>query len=145
MNWLGSQKVSEKSRNLIAKTSHENAWDLQERDVQNVEMDANKLLNFNNWDAKVPPKFEPFFGSHRFFHRGMIFEFKRDFEPTMGPNWGASMLREEIITLNCIERSAQPMKNLIKECCDYNLDKEKSYTIVRRPAPKELRAKGHSV
>jgi len=78
MNWLESQKVSENSRNLIAKTGHENAWDLQKRDIQKVEMDANKLLNFNNRDAKIPPRFEPSFGSHRYFHRGMLFEFKRD-------------------------------------------------------------------
>ncbi len=145
MNWLRSQKVSEKSRNLIAKTGHENAWDLQERDIQKVDMDASKLLNFNNWDAKIPPKFEPSFGSHRFFHRGMIFEFKREIKQTMSPGWRASMIREEIITLTCIGRSAQPIKDLIKECRDYNLDREKSYTIVRRPAPKDLRARGHSV
>ena len=142
MNWLESQKVSKNSRNLMAKTGHENTWGIQERDVQEVETDANKLLNFNNWDAKVPPKFEPSFGSHRFSHRGRIFEFKRDIKKTMSPGWRASMLREEIITLTCIRRSAQPMKDLIKECRNHSLDREKFYTIVRRPAPKDVDSAG---
>ena len=142
MNWLGPQKVSENSRNLIAKTGHENGWDLQERDVHKVETDANKLLNFNNWDAKVPPKFKPSFGSHRLFHRTMIFEFKRDIKQTMSFGWRASTLWEEIITLTCIGRSAQPIKDLIKECRDYSLDREKPYTILRRPAPKDVDSAG---
>ena len=74
-----------------------------------------------------------------------LFKLKRDTRQTMSPSWRASMLREEIITLTCIGRSTQPIKDLIKECRDYSLDREKSYTIVRRPASKDFRARGHSV
>lgn len=55
------------------------------------------------------------------------------------------MLREKIIKLTRIRRSAQPIKDLIKECYDCNLHREKPYTIVRRPALKDLRARSHSV
>ena len=144
MDWLGSQKVLKISRNLMAKTGHKNAWDVQERDTQEIETGPNKFLNFSNWDAKVPPKYEPSFGSHRFFHRGRIFEFQRDIKQTMNSGRRAGIFREEIIKLTCIGRSTQPIKDLIKECRDHHLDKERSCTVVRRPAPKDLRARGYN-
>jgi len=75
----------------------------------------------------------------------MIFEFKRDIKQTMNAGWRASMFREEIITLTCVGRSTQPIKDLVNECRDYNLDKKKSCTIVRRRAPKDLRGRGRNV
>ncbi|KAL8866220.1 MAG: hypothetical protein Q9198_008985, partial [Flavoplaca austrocitrina] len=38
-----------------------------------------------------------------------------------------------------------PIKDLIKEARDHYLDKEKTSTVVRRPAPKEMRGRGRNV
>ncbi|KAI4207452.1 MAG: hypothetical protein LQ346_000581 [Caloplaca aetnensis] len=146
MEWLAEQKVSKKSRTLMAKTGRENAWDsLSGGELDHI-ADSGQLLNFSNWDAKVPPTFEPYFGVHRFWHNGRFFEFERMQKTTLASTWGGSTLREEEqIKLTCVGRATQPIKELIKEARDYHLDKEKTCTVVRRPAPKEMRGRGRNV
>lgn len=147
MEWLAEQKISKKSRTLMAKTGRESAWDSLPGEEINVMADAGQLLNFSNWDAKVPPTFQPYFGTHRFWHNGRYFEFSRSKQEVMGQSWGGgSLVREdEYIKLTCIGRSTQPIKALIKEARDHYLDKEKTSTVVRRPAPKEMRGRGRNV
>ncbi|KAL8872148.1 MAG: hypothetical protein Q9174_002170 [Haloplaca sp. 1 TL-2023] len=147
MDWLAEQKISKKSRTLMAKTGRESAWDSLPGEEIDVMADAGQLLNFSNWDAKVPPTFQPYFGTHRFWHNGRYFEFSRSKHEVMGTSWGGgSVLREdESIRLTCIGRSTQPIKALIKEARDHYLEKEKTSTVVRRPAPKEMRGRGRNV
>jgi len=147
MEWLASQKISINSRKLMARSGRENAWDMVDGDVAVQELDPNTLMNFSNWDAKVPPRFQPSFGSHLFFHNGQVFQFKREEKQIMSSSgWGGSIMRDdENVTLTCIGRSTQPIKDLIKEARDHYLDKEKSCTVVRRPCPKEHRGRGRSV
>ncbi|KAL9042619.1 MAG: hypothetical protein Q9214_003722 [Letrouitia sp. 1 TL-2023] len=146
MEWLAEQKISKDSRTLMARTGRETAWDSLTGEIDTA-LDPNQLLNFSNWDAKVPPTFQPYYGSHRFFHHGRYFEFHRLQKEIMGSSWGGgSVIREdEHIRLTCLGRSTQPLKNLIREARDHYLDKEKSCTVVRRPAPKEIRGRGRNV
>lgn len=146
MDWLGEQQVSQKSQSLMARTGHY-SWDADNvDDVEGTDEGDGTLLNFSNWDAKIPPKFQPYFGKHRFWHEGRYFELKRETKQMMVTSgWGGSMLRdEETIRLTCVGRSTQPIKDLIKECQDRYFDKKSSRTIVRRPATKELRSRGRN-
>lgn len=147
LEWLQGQKISKNSRCLMAKTSYGNAWDLHDGGEEEELLDPNKLVNFSNWDSKVPPKFQPYFGRHHFFHRGRYFEFRREAKQMVYSGWGgASVFQEdETIRLTCIGRSTQPIKDLMRECRDNFLDKEKACTVVRRPAPKDMRGRGRSV
>ena len=145
MDWIITQKVSQNSRALSAKTGTATAWDDDDCAEEDFADDDDVLLNFSNWDSKVPPKFQPFYGRHRFFHRGRMFEFLRDQKQTMYQGWGGSVLQaEETIKLTCIGRSTQPIKDLIRECQDHYFDNESSRTIVRRPATKEVRQRGRN-
>ncbi|MCJ1285440.1 hypothetical protein MMC26_004780 [Xylographa opegraphella] len=146
MDWLGEQQVSQKSQSLMARTGHY-SWDADNvDDIQDADRGDGTLLNFSNWDAKIPPKFQPYFGKHRFWHEGRYFELKRETKQMMVTSgWGGNMLKdEETIRLTCVGRSTQPIKNLIKECQDRYFDKKSSRTIVRRPATKELRSRGRN-
>ena len=146
MEWIRVQNVSKKSRKLMAKTGLENAWDLVDSDMGVPELDPQKLVNFSNWDAKVPPRFQPSFGVHHFFHRGRLFQLTRENKQVLHDGWkGSSVRDEENITLTCVGRSTQPIKDLIKVARDHYLNKEKSCTVVRRPAPKEQRGRGRTV
>ena len=146
MEWIRLQNVSKNSRKLMAKTGRESAWDLVDADMGVPELDPNKLVNFSNWDAKVPPRFQPSFGSHHFFHKGRLFQLSRDIQQVMRDGWGGNVMRnEEYITLTCVGRSAQPIKDLINVARDHYLDEEKSRTVVRRPSPKEQRGRGRTV
>lgn len=150
MSWLASHAITQNSRSLMAKTGRENAWDLTNSDTfmdEDADLGDSVLLNFSNWDAKVPPTFEPFFGGHSFWHKGRYFRFSRENKQMMSNGWGGSLCfqENENIRLTCIGRSTAPIKNLIKEARDAYLSKEKACTVVRRPAPKDLRGRGRSV
>ena len=145
MDWLGEQQVSQKSQALMARTGHY-SWDADEADdVDGGDADNGALLNFSNWDAKIPPKFQPYFGNHRFWHKGRFFELKRETKQLMmSSGWGNMLRDEETIRLSCIGRSTQPIKDLIKECQDRYFDKKSSRTTVRRPATKDMRSRGRN-
>ena len=145
MEWIGVQNVSKNSRKLMAKTGRENAWDLVDGDMGVPELDPKKLVNFSNWDAKVPPRFQPSYGTHRFVHKGRFFQLRRENKQVVGDGWGGSVREEENITLTCVGRSTQPIKDLIKVSRDHYLNKGKSCTVVRRPCPKEQRGRGRTV
>lgn len=140
MEWIRIQDVSKNSRKLMAKTGQETAWDLFDADVGVPELDPKKLVNFRSWDAKAPPRFQPSFGTHRFFHKGTFFQLKRENIQVLRDG-GSSVRNEENITLTCVGRSTQPIKNLIDVAHGHHLNNEKSSTVVRRPAPKELRGR----
>ena len=143
MEWIRVQDVSKNSRKLMAKTGRETAWNLFDADVGVPELDPKKLVNFSNWDAKAPPRFQPSFGNHRFFHKRRFFQLKRENKQVLRDG-GNAVRNEESITLTCVGRSTQPIKDLINMARDYYLNKEKSCTVVRRPSPKELRGRGRS-
>ena len=147
MEWIRVQNVSKNSRKLMAKTGLENAWDRVDGDMGVPKLDPQTLVNFSNWDAKVPPRFQPSFGDHLFFYKRRLFKLKRENKQVLQDSgWRGSSLRdEENITLTCVGRSTQPIKDLIKVARDHYFNKEKSSTIVRRPAPKEQRGRGRSV
>ncbi len=145
MAWLSAQKVTQNSRSLIAKTGRESAWDLT--NPEDEDMDENVLLNFSNWDAKVPPTYEPFFGNHHFWHKSIYFKFSRENKQVMYSGWAGSTVfqNDENVRLSCVGRSTTPIKDLIKEARDCYLNKEKACTVVRRPAPKDMRGRGRGV
>lgn len=146
MAWLADQPMSHVSRSLMAKTGKESAWDSAENTFEEYGMDLGTLFNFSNWDAKVPPRFEPYFGQHHFWHKRHLFFFGREQKQVLGSGWGGSTFREdEVITLTCIGRSTQPIKALILECREIYLERENSRTVVRRPSPKESRMRGRNV
>lgn len=146
MTWLQRHKMVKTSRSLVAKTSRQSIWDLQDEDGEMEAVDNHVLLNFSNWDAKVPPEFQPYFGCHRFFHKGRYFEFQRSTKPVVHQGWGGSIFQnDETIQLTCVGRSTQPIKELLRECRDQYLDRTKARTVVRRPAPKENRSRGRGV
>lgn len=144
MKWLQAQKAVKSSRKIIAKTSEKSVWELQEGDggMEELIQDSQGLLNFSSWDAKVPPEFRPFYGTYHFFHKGRYFNFVRAVTPVLQHGWGGTHFHnEESITLRCIGRSTEPIKNLLRECRNQYAQKKLVSTVVHRPANKEARTR----
>ncbi|CAF9923040.1 MAG: hypothetical protein HETSPECPRED_005224 [Heterodermia speciosa] len=143
MDWLAAHDVVRHSRSLMAESSHSNAWDLENSETEEEVADTTELLNFTNWDAKTPPKFIPYFGIHRFWHKGRYFTFSRQNKQMMFQGFGGTIFQhDETITLSCIGRSTNPIKDLIEEARGTYLKKGKASTAVKRPAPKDQRTRG---
>jgi mitochondrial chaperone BCS1 len=147
MYWLVEQRTTKASRSLVAKTGVETTWDPEDDDDFADDIEIDGLFNFSNWEARVPPRFEPYFGSHAFFHKGKYFRFRREKEQLLGSGgWGGQIFKDdEKLTLTVVGRSTQPIKDLILEARDRYLQKQKSHTIIRRPGPKEMRGRGRNM
>ena len=145
MHWLRAQHFIKNSRRLVAKTDSQTVWDLEDTDAEQLLPNKNNLLNFRNWEDKIPPKFQPYRGRQSFFHNGRYFELSLEVQDTMRQGWAGTIFsQEETMTLSCVGRSPQPIKDLLKECRDHYLEKSKASTVVRRPATKESRSRGRN-
>jgi chaperone BCS1 len=144
MDWLGDQKVSRESLGLIARTG-KHSWDIDDEGAcGDNSLSQGKWLNFSNWESKIPPKFQPCFGRHKFWYKGRYFELGREMKPALVSIRWSGMRAEEILRLSCVGRSTQPIKNLIMECQSRYFNKRSSRTTVRRPATKEIRSYGRN-
>ena len=142
--WIADLNALKSTRSLRAQSGVETAWD--DFDVAEMrtpeELTHGGFFNFNNWEAKVPPRFEPHDGRHWFFWRGHYIQFRRDKETVLGGFMRGMLTDQEKIILTVLGRSTQPLKDLIVEARDRYLARESSKTVVRRPSPKEQRGRG---
>jgi mitochondrial chaperone BCS1 len=100
------------------------------------------IFNFNSWAAKVPPRYEPDTGYHWFRHKGNWFKFSRESNKVPGGWMGMMIQEQEIVRLTVLGRSTKPIKDLILDTRDRNLNKQIAKTTVRRPSPKDQRGRG---
>ena len=107
MEFLTEHELLKGALGLIAKSSRETSWDLRD-EIEMKASDNNDLLNFNNWDVKAPPTFEPYFGHHYFVHKDRYFLLKR--KDRQITSFGVGFRDQEIIELTCIERSTSSTK-----------------------------------
>ncbi|CAG8978481.1 hypothetical protein HYALB_00005056 [Hymenoscyphus albidus] len=150
IQFLAHQYKISSSRRLMAETPSKSAWELDSEDTgQSIEtsVDATgkiKWLNFSNQEAKSQPRFTPAIGSHNFWHKGTYFQLKRkevSVFDTLGG--GATSFKDkEVLTLSCFGRSTDPIKALIQHAKGHYHLGHKAKTIIKRPAPKDMRRFG---
>jgi chaperone BCS1 len=149
IQFLAHQYKVNSSRRLMAETCSKSAWEVdgEETDSLDSPLDAEgniKWLNFANQDAKSIPRFTPAIGSHGFWHNGTYFQLRRKevsiFDDLGGR--GSSFKDKEVLTLSCFGRSTEPIKKLIQHAkAHYHLG-HNAKTVIKRPAPKDLRRFG---
>lgn len=144
MKWLSEHHSIKSSRSLSAETLYKSAWepDEDEIDASEDEEEDEKFLNFSNQEAKAPPRFIPHFGTHRFWHKGRLFLLMRLQHQSMDVNQFPSSFEKEDLTITTIGRSAQPIKELLQDAKNYYLEDTQKKTVIRRPAPKDMRRYG---
>ncbi|KAH7310358.1 BCS1 N terminal-domain-containing protein [Rhexocercosporidium sp. MPI-PUGE-AT-0058] len=147
--FLAHQYKIKSSRRLMAETPSKSAWELDSEETEKEEntRDAQgniKWLNFSNQEAKSQPRFTPAIGSHNFWHKGTYFQLKRR-EISMFDEMGggaAAFKDKELLTLSCFGRSTEPIKKLIQHAkVHYHLGHNVK-TVIKRPAPKDMRRFG---
>lgn len=147
--FLAHQYKINSSRRLMAETPSKSAWELDSEETETPEttVDAEgniKWLNFSNQEAKSQPRFTPAIGSHNFWHKGTYFQLRRK-EVAMFDELGgraAAFKDKELLTLSCFGRSTEPIKKLIQHAkAHYHLG-HNAKTVIKRPAPKDMRRFG---
>lgn len=138
MDWLSSTQLKVSRRSVRAKTRY---WMNSgiEADVSNS-MGENGLFDYNKWSSRNPPQFQPYYGRNFFWHGGRPFFFsisrKHRDGGTVQMRWGGQT-EENMIQIDCIGRSIQPIRDLLRAAKVWSLDRQKNDTIIRHPTPKD--------
>ena len=142
MEWIAEQTMSKKSRDLKAVSKWVSAYEEtdEERNANDEDvLDESGIFNFEKWASNIPPRYEPNFGSDRFYHEGRMFKFARTRREKQAKSpWGES--EDQMLDISCIGRSTEPIKELLNHIKRWTLTKDNKVTSIHRPAPKEERS-----
>ena len=141
MGWLAANQTStSRTRKIRAKTQRGSQADDAYDEVAENALDDNGLFNFNKWSARTPPRFEPYYGRQFVWHNGKIFWFSRSRRPNEGQRVQVSFNSaqdDDIIQLDCIGRTIDPIKDLLRTVRVWSMNKTRFMTTIRHPTPKD--------
>jgi len=138
MAWLDARASARIQRSVRAKTQRGSQWDDANESAAGEALDENGLFDYNKWAARTPPRYEPYYGRSLIWHNGQLLIFKRTRKPaqqTLQLTWGSP--QEDLLQLDCIGRSTQPIKDLLRGIKAWSLDKKRHTTTIRHPTPKD--------
>lgn len=138
MDWLSSTQLRVSRRSVRAKTQYKTSSD-EGADASNS-MSEDGLFDYNKWSSRTPPQFQPYYGRNFFFHGGQPFFFsinrKQREGQTVQMRWGSDA-EENLIQIDCIGRSIDPIRELLRAARVWSLDRQKNHTVIRHPTPKD--------
>ncbi|CAK4034076.1 mitochondrial chaperone bcs1 [Lecanosticta acicola] len=142
MGWLAEHQGAESRRSVRAKTQYgarEGKGGLDDGAVGDA-LGENGLFDYNKWSARTPPRFEPYYGRHMLWHGGRLFFFRRSQRPANGQRVQVSFgstKEDDVIQLDCIGRSTEPIRELLRTIKIWSLDRLRNTTTIRHPTPKD--------
>ncbi|KAF1848096.1 P-loop containing nucleoside triphosphate hydrolase protein [Cucurbitaria berberidis CBS 394.84] len=134
MKWVAEQRMTKVSRDLKAVSKWVNNYQDDEDELDDDDfdvLDEKGIFNFEKWAGNIPPRYEPNYGSDRFYHDGRYFQFSREKKEN---KWSSD--DDESLVIRCFGRSTQPIKDLLNHVKRWTLNKENKMTSVYR-APAE--------
>ena len=137
MDWIAATKLSTSRRSVRAKTQRGKADDEFDESSEGALSDEG-YFDFNKWSARTPPKYEPYYGKHYFFHAGRLFIYNRSHKQRPGNALQIQFGNEyDILQIDCIGRSVEPVQELLGAVKVWSLKKLRNTTTIRHPTPKE--------
>ncbi|KAK4544157.1 hypothetical protein LTR36_004367 [Oleoguttula mirabilis] len=140
MGWLSAHQTStSRNRKMRAKTQRGAKADDAYDEAADDALDDNGMFNFNKWSARTPPRFEPYYGRQFVWHNGNIFWFRRS-KLNEGQRVQVSFgnqAEDDLIQLDCIGRSIDPIKDLLRTVRVWSLTRTSGTTTIRHPTPKD--------
>jgi chaperone BCS1 len=140
VEWIAEQNMTRVSRDLMAVTKWVSAYEDSDEE-QNAKdedvLDESGIFNYEKWASNIPPRYEPNFGSDKFWYAGRMFTFSRTKKEKPRSIWNSS--DTQFLVIQCVGRSTEPIKGLLNHIKRWTLTKEHKMTSVYRPAPKEER------
>lgn len=138
VRWLATQKAIKSSASVKACTQVGSAGDeeSEETKVADAAVDETGQFNYGRWQARVPPRYEPGFGRHYFWHKGRYFRFSRKLKTQQSP-WSDG--NDEEMELGCVGLSTQAVKELLLEVKLWAVRAQMSKTSIRHATSKSFR------
>ncbi|KAF2467855.1 P-loop containing nucleoside triphosphate hydrolase protein [Lindgomyces ingoldianus] len=141
MEWIAEQSMTKVSRDLKAVTKWVSAYEESSEEANASDddvLDESGIFNFEKWASNIPPRYEPNFGSDRFWYEGKMFFFSRTRREKQNKSpWGNN--EDQFLDISCVGRSTEPIKELLNQIKRWTLTKDNKMTAINRPAPKEER------
>ncbi|KAJ8109052.1 hypothetical protein OPT61_g7735 [Boeremia exigua] len=136
VSWITQQRMTRISRDLRAQTKTRNAYHDSEGDSDDEDSESagNAIFNYGKWASNVPPRYEPNYGIDKFAHGSRRFTLSRERKDRKNSWWGDQY--DEFLTLRCVGRSTQPIKDLLVYIKQWTLRNEDQTTSIYRPLPK---------
>ena len=143
MSWLDARETTSRHRNIRAKTPR--GSQLDEDDTSSTSpseaLSPSGLFDYKKWSARTPPRYEPYYGRHLFWHANQPFLFTRSRRPAsqqqMTISYAGSQTSEDTLQLDCLGRSPLPIKNLLRDIKASSLARKRNTTTIRHPTPRE--------
>ncbi|USW51424.1 Putative AAA+ ATPase domain, ATPase, AAA-type, core [Septoria linicola] len=139
MGWLAENQRFGSKRSLRAKTQTGSKVDDGADDTAGDALDERGIFDYTKWSARLPPRFEPYYGQNYIFHKGTVYLFKRSQKQNTSRiqvtfSGGAE---DDLLQLDCIGRSTQPIKDLLRTIKIWSLNRQRNTTTIRHPTPKD--------
>ncbi|KAM3418059.1 hypothetical protein BST61_g6265 [Cercospora zeina] len=139
MEWLAKNQRIGSTRSLTAKTQTGSRAEDGSLDAAEDALDENGIFDYTKWSSRLPPRFEPYYGQNYVFHNGTVFFFRRLQKLSsqrVQVNFNGNT-QDDQIQLDCIGRSTEPIKALLKAIKVWSLNRQRNVTTIRHPTPKE--------
>lgn len=139
MAWLAESQQFGSRRSLRAKTQTGAKAEDGADDIAGDALNENGIFDYTRWSARLPPRFEPYYGQNYMFHHGTLFFFKRSQRQgnqRVQVTFNGSA-EDDLLQLDCIGRSTDPIKELLRTIKVWSLNRQRNTTTIRHPTPKE--------
>lgn len=129
--WTAKQRVGQTARTIKAVSKFGGNDDEDE-------LEGNDEMFHIRRMAKVPPNYEPNFGTYYFWcgWRLFVFDRQRSLKPS---NPWSRKIDEEDIVFRTLGWKTEPLKQLLRDIKDWSVQQENTFTVIRRPQPKDGR------
>lgn len=139
MAWLAESQQFGSRRSLRAKTQTGAKAEDGADDIAGDALNENGIFDYTRWSARLPPRFEPYYGQNYMFHNSTLFFFKRSQRQgnqRVQVTFNGSA-EDDLLQLDCIGRSTDPIKELLRTIKVWSLNRQRNTTTIRHPTPKE--------
>ena len=140
MDWLAALHARSSRRSVWAKTQRGPRANDDIDAAADDALDGDGMFDYNRWSARTPPRYEPYYGSHILWHNGQLFFFRRSQKQTVGQNLSirfGNSSEDDVIQLDCIGRSVEPIRELLRTVKVWSLQRQRHTTTIRHPTPKD--------
>ncbi|KAF2021130.1 BCS1-like ATPase-like protein [Aaosphaeria arxii CBS 175.79] len=142
MEWIAEQQMTKISRDLKAVTKWVSAYEESSEEAKASDedvLDEAGIFNFEKWASNIPPRYEPNFGSDKFYYKGRRFIFARTRREKKSQSFFGKA-EDQTLDIKCIGRTTEPIKELLNHIKRWTLTKDNKMTAIHRPSPKEERS-----
>ena len=139
LRFIAEMRPDVSSRWVLAKTQYGSAVNESEKQEDSkafldAALDENGNFNFSRASARIPPRYEPYHGSHYFWHTWTdLFLISRTERRKSSEDGRYERVIEEI-DIRCVGRSTESIKRLLAEIKIWSVQSQISRTAIRSPS-----------